>query len=236
MVAAMTEIEHADEGITRGGSLVKLGGFFAATLTAAAWRAAPSLAAHRSAAVSCVLTPEMTEGPYYIADEATRRDITEGKPGVPLTLRLSVVDATSCTPIKNATVDIWHADAVGVYSGFGAGASSRTFLRGVQKTDSKGLALFQTVYPGWYRGRTVHIHVKVHLGGNVVHTGQLFFPDSLTNVVYRQSPYRSRPGRDVLNAGDSIFQNGGKQSLLALRRRTGATAYLGSITMGVQRT
>ena len=154
-----------------------------------------------SGQVKCVLTPEMTEGPYYLAGEKLRRDITEGKPGARLDLALTVVDASTCRPIKGATVDIWHCDAGGVYSGFGAGASNRTFLRGLQKTDAHGVAHFKTVYPGWYPGRTVHIHVKVHVRGNVVHTGQLFFADATTDAVYRKAPYSKRPNRDPRNSG-----------------------------------
>src|SRR5207302_7281519 len=115
----------------------------------------------------------------------------------------------------------------GVYSGCGQGAASRTFMRGIQRTDAKGIATFRTVYPGWYQGRTVHIHVKVHLGGNVVHTGQLYFQDALTDAVYRKTPYSSRPGRDVRNATDSVYRNGGKRSLLSVRR-SGAS-YVGTI-------
>ena len=74
-----------------------------------------------------------------------------------------------------------------------AAATNKTFLRGIQKTDAKGVATFKTIYPGWYQGRTVHIHVRVSLGGNVVHTGQLYFPDSVTDKVYARSPYSSRP-------------------------------------------
>src|SRR5207244_2442679 len=107
---------------------------------------------------------EQTEGPYYIANEAVRRNITEGRPGTPLLLRAFVVNASTCKPIKGAAVDIWHADAGGVYSGFGQGAASRTFMRGIQRTNARGLAVFRSGYPGWYQGRTVHIHVKVHLG------------------------------------------------------------------------
>src|SRR5207248_382510 len=189
--------------------------------------------APEAASVSCILTPEQTEGPYYIAGEKLRRNITDGRPGAPMQLRAFVVDATTCSPIKNAAVDIWHADAGGVYSGFGTGASSRTFMRGIQRTNAKGLAIFDTVYPGWYQGRTVHIHVKVHVGGNVVHTGQLFFPDAFTDAVYRRSPYSRRPSRDVRNAQDSIYLSGGRQSTLALRRK--GNGCVGSISMGVRR-
>ena len=186
-----------------------------------------------AASVSCVLTPEQTDGPYYIAGEKLRRNITDGHPGAPLQLRTFVVDATTCRPLENAAVDIWHADAAGLYSGFGSGSSSRTFMRGIQRTNAKGLAQFRTVYPGWYQGRTVHIHVKVHVGGNVVHTGQLYFADSLTDAVYRRAPYASRPNRTTRNADDMIFGDGGKRSMLRVKRSNGI--YVATITMGVRR-
>jgi protocatechuate 3,4-dioxygenase beta subunit len=225
-----------DPQLTRRGSLLRLGGFFAALLGAGGWKLAQSEgsgpAAVATGLVTCVLTPEQTEGPYYIANEKMRRNITEGRPGAPLVLRLFVVDASTCRPIKGAAVDIWHADAGGVYSGFGSGSANRTFMRGIQRTDATGLARFRTVYPGWYRGRTVHIHVKVHVGGNVVHTGQLYFPDSWTDRVFRRKPYSRRPNRDTRNATDFVFRNGGRRSLLGLRKSAGL--YIGTIRMGVQ--
>jgi protocatechuate 3,4-dioxygenase beta subunit len=183
---------------------------------------------------SCILTPEQTEGPYYIAGEKLRRNITDGHPGATMLLRASVVDATTCRPIKNAAVDVWHADAAGVYSGFGSGAASRTFMRGVQRTNARGVAEFRTVYPGWYQGRTVHIHVKVHVGGNVVHTGQLYFSDSLTDRVYREAPYSSRPNRTTRNADDTIYRNGGARSTVKVKRNA-AGVYVATITLGVRR-
>jgi protocatechuate 3,4-dioxygenase beta subunit len=224
--------------LTRRGSLVRLGGLLVTGLGAAGLKIESSEgagpAAVASGALTCVLTPEQTEGPYYIANEAVRRNITDGRPGAPLLLRAFVVNASTCKPIKGAAVDVWHADAGGVYSGFGQGAGNRTFMRGVQRSNAKGLALFRTVYPGWYQGRTVHIHVKVHLGGNVVHTGQLYFPDGVTDAVYRNQPYSSRPNRDVRNAADSIFRNGGSKSLLSVRKNS-AGVYVASIMMGVHR-
>ena len=221
-----------DVRLTRRASLA---GLLGGVLALAGWKAASSDAAGGPAAVasgqvSCVLTPELTEGPYYIDGEKLRRNITEGKPGASLTLRLAVVDASTCRPIEGASVDIWHADAGGVYSGFGAGSGNRTFMRGVQKTDANGIATFQTVYPGWYQGRTVHIHVKVHIGGNVVHTGQLFFNDAVTDAVYRRSPYSKRPNRTTRNAADSIYVNGGSKSLVKIAKRD--TGYTGAVTMG----
>jgi protocatechuate 3,4-dioxygenase beta subunit len=221
---------------TRRSSLVRLGGLVAGAVGVSGWDADESgagPAAVASGAVSCVLTPEQTEGPYYIPGELVRRNITEGRPGTLLTLRTVVVDASTCRPIKNAAVDVWHADAGGVYSGFGAGAGNRTFMRGIQRTSAKGLAQFRSVYPGWYPGRTVHIHVKVHIRGNVVHTGQLYFPDGVTDIAYRNAPYASRPNRPTRNVDDAIYRNGGRKSLLKVRRTAGG--YVAAITMGVHR-
>lgn len=235
-----------DEGarISRRASLAKLGGLLAGAVAIGGSRVADSIGATdgeaagpagvSSGLVTCVLAPEQTEGPYYLDDAKVRRNVTEGKAGVPLALQLTVVDASSCKPIKGAAVDIWHCDAGGVYSGTSVqGTDDDRFLRGIQRTDAKGVALFRTIYPGWYRGRTVHIHVMVHIGGNVVHTGQLYFADAVTDVVYRRSPYNRRPKRDPRNAGDSIYRNGGKRSTLKLAKS--GSGYTGRITMGVVR-
>jgi protocatechuate 3,4-dioxygenase beta subunit len=195
-----------------------------------------------------VLTPEVTEGPYYLDIDKVRSDITEGKDGTPLDLRITVVDASGCTPIRDAAVDVWHCDAGGVYSGFsqagggpgGPGASqsttdNQTFLRGTQVSDGNGLAEFRTIYPGWYRGRAVHIHMKVHVGGSVVHTGQLFFDDGLTEQVYRNAPYNSRGNPDVRNSADSIYRDAGAASAVPTMTPSG-NGYAGAITVGVKRT
>jgi len=159
--------------LTRRGSLARLGGLLATGV--ASWRSLPATAATggvASGAITCVLAPEQTEGPYYLPNEKVRRNIAEGRPGTPLRLRLGVVDASTCAPIRGAAVDIWHCDALGAYSGVAPSSASSTFMRGIQRTSAGGIASFETVYPGWYPGRTVHIHVKVHVGGTVVHTGQ----------------------------------------------------------------
>jgi protocatechuate 3,4-dioxygenase beta subunit len=231
----MDEHSHSDGALlTRRGSLARLGGVVAAILGAGAWRSGVFGPDAAAGAVTCVLTPEQTEGPYYIPSEKLRRNIIEGKPGIPLTLRATVVDASTCRPIAGAAVDVWHCDAAGVYSGFGQATGNRTFLRGIQRTDANGLAILRTIYPGWYPGRTVHIHVKVHAGGDVVHTGQLYFSDALTDAVYRKAPYTRRPGRTTRNRDDPVFADGGRNSLLKVRR-TKAGGYVGAITMGVRR-
>jgi protocatechuate 3,4-dioxygenase beta subunit len=220
--------------LSRRQTIAAAGGLIAAALIPEAASAAGSgPSAVASGAISCVLAPEMTEGPYYVPAEKVRRNITEGKPGAPLDLRLTVVDASTCRTIRGAVVDIWHADALGVYSGAIANNPGTNFLRGIQKTDASGVARFISIYPGWYQGRAVHIHVKVHIGGTVVHTGQFFFKDSLTDAVYTQSPYSTRGPRDTLNAADSIYRNGGSRSILAVTRS--GSGYIGKITMGVHR-
>jgi protocatechuate 3,4-dioxygenase beta subunit len=223
------------ERVTRRKSLARFGGLLVAAAGGGTLLgdARSGNAAIETGAVQCVLTPELTEGPYYIAGEKVRRDIREGHAGTPLLLHLTVLDASNCKAIKGASVDIWHADAAGNYSGFGAGASSRTFMRGIQRTDKNGVATFLTVYPGWYQGRAVHIHVKVHVGGAVVHTGQLFFQDKTTAQAYRVAPYTQRPGPDMLNAQDSIFVNGGRKSILAAKKS--GTSWVGSMALGVHR-
>ena len=151
---------------------------------------------------SCLLSREQTIGPYYLEGMRIRQDLTEGKPGLPLKLRLSVVDTTRCLPVQNAAVDVWHCDAWGIYSGFTSdgpdeplnrGHDNTTFLRGIQLTDANGIVEFSTIYPGWYVTRDVHIHVRVHVGGStidaryggghVTYTGQLFFNDEITDAV-----------------------------------------------------
>src|SRR4051794_8293062 len=117
------------------------------------WRGAHSALAadaQADAAAVCFLQPEVTEGPYWIANDLTRRDVTEGKRGTPLALHITALDS-DCKPIKGADIEIWHADASGDYS-----LGSKRFLRGHQRSDSRGQVLFDTIYPGWYRGRTPH--------------------------------------------------------------------------------
>jgi hypothetical protein len=229
-----------NERLTRRGTLLRLAGIAAAAGGAGAFRlddadGASGPLAVSSGLVKCVLTPELTEGPYYVAGEKLRRDVTEGKAGTALLLKLTVVNASTCKPVKNASVEIWHCDAGGVYSGAVANNPGTNFLRGVQKTNATGVATFKTIYPGWYQGRAVHIHVKVHVAGTVVHTGQLFFPAGVTNVVYKRAPYSAHGTTpDTLNPNDSIFRNGGSKGLLTLKKD--GTGYIGSIGMGVHLT
>jgi protocatechuate 3,4-dioxygenase beta subunit len=196
-------------------------------------RALHLLGDEAEAATTCLLTPEVTEGPYWVENKLTRRNITEGKAGLPLVIRFTVLNAKTCTPIKNADVEIWHCDARGNYSAVN-GATTR-FLRGHQKSSSNGKAEFLTIFPGWYRGRTPHIHMKVSVGGNIVHTGQIFFNEKITAAVYGQAPYARRGRYDTSHSSDSIYrQAGGSAAELKLTRRSGGRkGYLGTIAIGV---
>ena len=182
--------------------------------------------------MQCVLTPELTEGPYYIAGEKVRRDIRDGHPGKLLTLRLRVLDVSLQADQGRRGRHLARGRRRQLL-GLRRGCVEPHVPARHPEDDASGLAVFTTIYPGWYQGRAVHIHVKVHVGGRVVHTGQLFFNDSLTDAVYRAAPYSSRPNRDVRNAQDSIFVNGGKRGLLAVTKD--GAGYVGTIAMGVHR-
>ncbi|WP_371603394.1 intradiol ring-cleavage dioxygenase [Streptomyces sp. NBC_01220] len=240
------------------------------------------------------LTSETTEGPYYIDADKIRKDITEDKEGIPMTLRLKVIDTDTCKPLKQAAVDIWHCDALGVYSGYesmsqggpggggtppsgaptdaptgtptgtpptgtppwggpgggGGGHSEPTdderYLRGTQLTDKHGYVEFRTVFPGWYQGRAVHIHTKVHVGGKMTdagyegghtcHTGQFFFAESAVLDSAKVEPYSTSTTTRTTLTEDTIYdQSGVTGGLLKLQyqKKRMARGVVGSITMGV---
>jgi protocatechuate 3,4-dioxygenase beta subunit len=167
-------------------------------------RALQLLGDDAEAASTCLLTPEVTEGPYWVENRLTRRNITEGKSGVPLVIRFTVLNAKTCKPIRNADVEIWHCDALGNYSAVN-GASTR-YLRGHQKSNAAGKAEFLMIFPGWYRGRTPHIHMKVSVGGNTIHTGQVFFnkklpPPSTSSPPMRGTASTTRRTRATTSTG-----------------------------------
>ena len=166
---------------------------------------------------ACTLTPEQTEGPYYLDLDLVRRDITEGKAGTPLERTIQVLAEDGCTPMRDAAVDIWHCDAMGDYSGVNDDIQqgSPTFLRGTQVTDGDGKVTFATIYPGFYQGRAVHIHVKIHPTKTSEVTTQLYFPDDLSRTVYAAAPYSAHRGTITPNARDGIYRDGGSKLTLS---------------------
>jgi protocatechuate 3,4-dioxygenase beta subunit len=199
-------------------------------------KAARSVTGGTRASPDCVLTPEQEEGPFYIDLARVRRDIVEGRPGVPLALALTVVDSRSCKPLRDAAVDVWHCDGLGVYSGEPSeGSAGETYLRGIQLTDGNGRAEFRTIYPGQYPGRTTHIHVKVHIGGrrrdrtyaggHVSHTGQLFSSDRHDAEVFALSPYDRNTTELTPRNKDGVYRyQSGSSSVLSIARAGGSLA------------
>lgn len=239
--------------IATGASAAALAVAAAAPVTATPTPVADPADAAPAAAAVCTLTKEMTEGPYYLDGQLVRADVTEGKAGAPLKLVLTVVDDDTCAPISNALVEIWHCDALGEYSGFvGNNGHSEpddgTFLRGGVLTNTSGVANITTIYPGWYRGRCVHIHVKVHTGvtltsdgsftgGRELHTGQLFCSETITTAMARVSPYSTNTVTRTTLAQDSIYDDGGASSGLLTLTALGSTTsagYTGTLTLGVE--
>ncbi|MCX5132001.1 intradiol ring-cleavage dioxygenase [Streptomyces sp. NBC_00340] len=242
-----------------------------------------------SGAETCYrLTSETTEGPYYIDADKIRQDITEDEEGIPLTLALTVIDAETCRPVRNAAVDIWHCSALGVYSGYesmsnggGGGGTPPTgepptgtptgepptggpggpgggggghaeptdderYLRGTWRTDRHGRVTFRTVFPGWYQGRCVHIHVKVHVdgtwtdagyeGGHTCHTGQLFFAEKAVLASAEVAPYSTNTTTRTTLDEDGIYPDNGHEGgllYLAYDRKRIARGVHARLTMGV---
>jgi protocatechuate 3,4-dioxygenase beta subunit len=200
--------------------------------------------------LACIVTPELTEGPYFVDEKLNRADIRSDpntgavKEGalLRLTINVSEVVSGSCSPYAGAYVDVWHCDALGTYSDVvdnaqGFNTKGQQFLRGYQVTDTNGKVEFTTIYPGWYEGRAVHIHFKIRnaLNATQAHTftSQLFFDDSITDTVQAQSPYSSKGQRTMRNSADNIYQQGGSQMLLKPVKE--GDAYIASIAIGVNK-
>jgi protocatechuate 3,4-dioxygenase beta subunit len=190
-------------------------------------------------AATCQVATEAMEGPYYFDVDSIRADIREDREGRLLRLGVRVRDAGSCQPIENAIVDVWHCDSLGIYSGFesaskGLGGSGRTddrtYLRGAQATNEHGIVEFKTIYPGWYRGRTTHIHAKVHLDKSTLLTTQLYTNQAFDEKVYAGEPYSGDTGRDTFNDTDILYVDEGELTLTM----DGKTA-IGLITLDVAR-
>ncbi|TRW96708.1 intradiol ring-cleavage dioxygenase [Paracoccus sp. M683] len=179
------------------------------------------------AANVCRLAPETTEGPFYLDPHLMRSDIREDRGGVPMTMRIQIVTA-DCRAIKRARVDLWHCDAQGNYSGFAnqgsdarLGTRGQTFLRGTQISGDDGQVAFRTIFPGWYRGRTTHMHLKVILGRDEVLTGQIFFPDSLSQYVFENAAAYDRSAvQDTTNADDWIAVEAGEGAYAGVTERS----------------
>jgi protocatechuate 3,4-dioxygenase beta subunit len=201
---------------------------------------------------ACTVRPQQTAGPFFIDTGLNRSDIRTDpatgsvKPGVPLTLQFQVsqVGANACVPLAGAIVDVWQCDASGVYSGVvdrSANTVGQTFLRGAQVTNADGMVEFTTIYPGWYPGRTVHIHFKIR-GNNTSSqsanqgyefTSQLYFDDAVSDRIYAQAPYSGSGQPTTRNQNDGIFRSGGGDQLLLSLTQAGE-GYRGRFEIGLE--
>jgi protocatechuate 3,4-dioxygenase beta subunit len=198
----------------------------------------------QAAATSCVLTPDKTEGPYFVDEKLNRSDIRSDpadgsvQPGTPVSLTMVVVRADgNCVPVAGAVVDIWHANAAGKYSDVGSeGTSGKKYLRGLQVADPSGQAKFTTIYPGWYQGRAVHIHFKVRVfdGSSQTYelTSQLFFDPATTSTVYETGVYAARGQASTSNGSDGIYGADGSKLIVSLTP-DGNGGYAGTFVIGV---
>src|SRR5579872_2214600 len=209
--------------------------------------------------ISCVpATPTVTEGPYWVDEKLFRSDIRTdpstgvARAGTTLTLNITIqnLSGSSCTPLAGAYIDIWHCDAKGIYSdestynpGGGTGNVNTTgqkFLRGYQITDNNGSVSFTTIYPGWYSGRTIHIHFRVRTYSGAAVLGnfvsQIFFDDAVNNVVLAQSTYSRTTSRDTTNSNDMVYNVANKERMLATLSGDISSGYTASITAGVSLT
>jgi protocatechuate 3,4-dioxygenase beta subunit len=203
---------------SRREALARLGAFGAL----AAW---PFAAARGATPGRCVVTPDQTEGPFFLDTRMERSDVRIDAPGaaprgglpLALELRVSRADASGCAPLAGAIVDLWQCDVAGAYSGT---QGTERFLRGYQVTDAEGRVRFVTVYPGWYSGRAVHLHFKVRSGTREL-ASQFYFDDALSDRVFARAPYATRGRPDVRNAQDFIYRQGGRQLTLTPVARDG---------------
>lgn len=198
---------------------------------------------------ACVVRPAQTEGPYFVDTKLNRTDLRSepgadgAKAGVPLRLgfQVSRLDGSACAPLAGALVDVWQCDGVGIYSGVKDingmfDTTGQQFLRGHQVTDREGRVEFRTIYPGWYEGRTAHIHFKIRTDPAAAKgqefTSQIYFEDAVSDAVYARAPYTSNRQRRMRNAGDGIFRNGGAQLLLPVSAE--GEGYGGRFEIGLQ--
>jgi protocatechuate 3,4-dioxygenase beta subunit len=217
------------------------------TASAQATRAAATASAAASGAAttlpSCIVRPALTEGPYFVDEKLARTDIRSDpssgtvRPGAPLTLTFLVsrVTGSACAALGGAIVDVWHCDALGVYSDVSDpsfNTKGQKWLRGYQTTDASGRAQFTTIYPGWYQGRAVHIHFKIRPSTGTEFTSQLFFDDALNTEVFAQAPYSQKGTQGIMrNASDGIFQQSGGKLTLSVTKS--GSAYAATFDIGI---
>lgn len=230
-------------------------GLARAALTRMSNRTTATLAPKAGADI-CVMTPDQTAGPYYIKSPL-RSDITEGRPGLALKLDIEVVQMPDCAPLEGLTVEIWHCDAAGFYSGYSDATvrkpfdtlvsviansvdgaivpvDDEVFMRGGQITGATGMVEFETVFPGWYDPRLTHIHVKVSRDGESFLTTQLYFPDALVEDIYANHPDYAPHGACPYNLqNDSVLRELDAQTGVILEVDRTANQIAATVRFGI---
>ncbi|MEO6397522.1 MAG: intradiol ring-cleavage dioxygenase [Tepidiformaceae bacterium] len=244
-VGAACSDSNSKGAATAGPSTSTPGSATTAGSTSASTSAATTAAATKMP--TCVVSPALTEGPYFVDEKLNRSDIRPdtstgtASAGMPVLLGFNVsgVGAAGCTALAAVVVDVWHCDAVGVYSDASDrsfNTKGKNFLRGSQVTDSAGQAKFTTIFPGWYPGRAVHIHFKVRgaaAGGKSYEfTSQLFFHEAQIDEIFMGVPYSSKGSGRLMNASDGIYNQGGQALLLPLTKTD--EGYAGTFDIGVK--
>lgn len=241
---------HADDEngriVTRRELLAYFGASGAALLVGGRSIYAADEAPSRRLGPRCVVRPRQTEGPFFVDERLERYDIRpdpmtgEVRQGVPLelTFRVSRLAAGSCSPLANAVVDLWQCDAAGLYSDVedpGFRTIGQKFLRGYQVADASGTARFRTIFPGWYPGRTVHIHFKLRVTDShraYEFASQIYFADELTDRIHARSPYSAKGPRTTRNRDDGLYQRGGDQLLVGASETP--EGYVAAFDVGLQ--
>jgi protocatechuate 3,4-dioxygenase beta subunit len=218
------------------------GGSSSPTGASAVSTPSPSPSSGAVNAAGCAVTAEETAGPYpdqlgMSNNQAFyRRDITEGRAGTPLALALTIVNArNNCNALANANVEVWQCAAAGNYSEYaqpGYNGTGQTFLRGLQTSDASGRVTFNTIYPGWYMGRATHIHVQVFVGGALVKTTQVAFPEDVSHEVYAQGAYAPKGQNTTSNASDNVFSDGTGTEMVTIAGSP-AAGYMAALTLVV---
>ena len=229
----------------RGGLVAGAALFVAAPLRALADQAVAALpsSASRAAlasAVACTtLTPEETQGPFWVDERLNRSDVRPDsetgavQAGIPLTLTINLQDAgASCTPQANAAVDIWHANAQGAYSDVSGSGNPNNlgvdWLRGYQVSDANGSVTFTTIMPGWYVSRTIHIHFRIRTSSGINFTSQLYFDESVATG-YVSTPNYTKSGTRTTNGTDQLYDG----ALLVPLTGSNADGYAGTFTVNL---
>lgn len=193
---------------------------FLTSASIAAIFTATLIAIPASQAASCVASQALTEGPYYSTDTPVRTNIAPGEAGTKTKITITVVDS-KCKAVKGARVDIWHANAAGKYSA--VEGVSGNFARGTQVTNSSGKVTFTSIYPGWYPGRTMHIHFKIWRNGSEVLTSQFFASDADNAKIYQSGVYAARGNQNTPLAADRIYGSLKNPAALTLKLNIGST-------------